>query len=74
MKKKIILILVVMFLLVSCGPADLDPVGVSIESNSYDAVNRVVDDEAGVVCYTFDSGSYAGGISCIPISQTRLVR
>ncbi len=33
-------------------------------------VSRFEDDEAGVVCWVY-SGGYKGGISCLPIEDTR---
>ncbi len=35
-------------------------------------VERFIDHEAGVVCWAFDSDSFAGGIHCLPLEQTRL--
>ena len=34
-------------------------------------VYRDVDEEAGVVCYASDGG-FAGGISCLPLNETKL--
>jgi hypothetical protein len=50
----------------SCAPAEA--------SDSSRGNNQVVrsyfDDEAGVVCWTY----YTNGISCLPISETKLER
>lgn len=34
-------------------------------------VNRIFDDQAGVVCWIY-SNNNQGGISCLPVSQTKL--
>lgn len=36
-----------------------------------EGVERVVDEEAGVVCYKF-TGYNKGGISCVPLNETDL--
>jgi hypothetical protein len=35
-------------------------------------ITRHMDEEAGVVCWVYSNG-YQGGISCLPIGDTRLV-
>jgi len=68
--KKIVLVFVL--LLTACAPVDRPAETEDTISQEYTyGVTRVVDEEAGVVCWTFKSG-YAGGISCLPINQTLL--
>jgi hypothetical protein len=38
-----------------------------------DRITRWTDEEAGVVCWIYNAG-YAGGISCLPISETLIGR
>lgn len=65
---KIFCVLVVL-MLAGCVPTGVEPE--TISSDAMRSVRRYVDVEAGVVCWTYKSG-YAGGISCLPLSQTRL--
>ena len=44
----------------------------TVFSDGVTRVGRIVDDEAGVVCWVHKRP--AGGISCLPIEQTRLDR
>lgn len=67
------LILVLMFLLIGCGPADppsKNPV-FSAETEVRYGVVRFIDEEAGVVCWLSDV-YYGNDISCLPISETLL--
>lgn len=43
-------------------------------TNINDNVTRFVDEEAGVVIYTFDRDGYASGMTAIPIEDTDLAR
>lgn len=45
-------------------PAPVNRVGTA----SGTTVDRVVDEEMGVVCYVSD-GAYSGGISCLPLPK-----
>lgn len=66
--KKLILVFV-LFLLCGCGGGATQKTG-----GEYDEyIGRYEDKEAGVVCWAFKTG-YAGGISCLPINQTKLHR
>jgi hypothetical protein len=42
-----------------------------VTTGGMSTVSRYVDTEAGVVCWLLKTG-YAGGISCLPIDETRL--
>lgn len=37
-------------------------------------VKRFIDDDAGVVCYTYRNTYDSAGISCLPLSETKLGR
>ena len=68
----LVVVLVVVLMLVGCAasgaPTD------RLSSNGYgDVVFKVVDDEAGVVCWVYD-GIKQGGIDCMPLSETELRR
>ena len=54
-----LIVIVTVFAITSCGAP----------SRSSDIVSRYVDREAGVVCWTYQSG-----ISCLPIDATTLQR
>lgn len=61
--------------LIACAPQEYRPLrpaeayeGATLVSAN-PTVWRVIDEEAGVVCYSFD---YRGGISCLPIASTKL--
>ena len=74
MKRCILLILLVV-ILVGCGPGNIDGVGVGNVSFKYlgrmdgYTAHRMIDYEAQVVCYRFYNGS-----SCLPLSDTALPR
>jgi len=62
-------------------PEPQEPQNVTQIAESDDAfvddygIHRFVDDEAGVVCYTYKDGEGAGqgsGLSCMPLNQTDL--
>jgi hypothetical protein len=63
------------FLLAGCGNDSVvagTPATVSkVNTGGLSTVSRYVDAEAGVVCWLLKTG-YAGGISCLPIDETRL--
>lgn len=63
--RKIILLSLLLVLLISCAPADT-----SQSTYLHSGVCRVIDEEAGVVCWLY----YQNGISCLPISETDLER
>jgi hypothetical protein len=66
---KIMLLVSVLFLAqCSAQPTPEEKTG-TIHSESSEEVYRVIDDEAGVVCWVFDGSS--GGISCLPLDQVR---
>lgn len=44
-----------------------------VSTTAFGGVFRIVDDDAGVVCWIYLGGD-PGGISCLPIEQTRLDR
>ena len=54
-------------LLVACNSAE----GELVAGDTGLGISRWVDEEAGVVCWVY-SGFYKGGISCLPLSDTRL--
>ena len=68
MKK--ILIILLMFVLVGCAPAE-KPMEGTIRTNGSFGVSRYFDKEAGVVCWIYYDYK-AGGISCLPIEDTLL--
>lgn len=55
--------------LAGCAPHVIVPVEPGV--NSGHNISRYVDAEAGVVCWVYNPGQ-AGGISCLPIAETRL--
>lgn len=65
MKKTLVLLVALMLILVSCLPDE----GKKTLDNS--AVTRFTDDEAGVVCWVYQDFN-RGGISCLPINDTKL--
>ena len=69
------LLAAVMFLVVlliggSCETSAQEP-GVTASTILNPSVSRFMDLEAGVVCWIY-SAAYQGGISCLPISETKL--
>lgn len=78
MTKKLRLVAICLALVgvVSCSPQEYRPLrpasayeGATLISAS-PGVWRVIDEGAGVVCYT--TNDYRGGISCLPIASTKL--
>lgn len=67
-------VLLVLFILAACSspprsePTASNEVGIA---GGWDVVRRVTDNEAGVVCWYYN-GYQKGGISCLPIGETRL--
>jgi uncharacterized protein YceK len=72
MKTKIVIILAVLALLIGCSEPmsrSTGPVEKPVYIGTY--VRRIVDEEAGVVCW-IHKDTYQGGISCLPLSETKL--
>jgi hypothetical protein len=67
MKNKLALFLLAVLML-GCGLSSA-----SAETTAYNVeeiapyVDRVVDEEFGVVCWLFNKEGYVGGISCLPL-------
>lgn len=55
-------------LLAGCGPATAETYSVKGWENR---IERFEDTDAGVVCWVYHD-SYKGGLSCLPINQTKL--
>ena len=66
---KLLVLVMCVALLVACKSVPAKEETVVIADN-WNEVIRFIDEEAGVVCWW--TGSYRGGISCLPISQTKL--
>ena len=65
--KKILLLILLLVVLTGCGEMNTQ------NDDLWGYVHRLVDEEAGVVCYFYTT--YGGsGISCLPLEQTRLER
>lgn len=78
MKKFLVFMFLVAFLLSGCGGVSFQRVereqGIVAVVDSSDmpyGVSRFIDEEAGVVCWTVKS-YHERGISCLPISETNL--
>lgn len=76
MKKFVLLVLVLSVLISACAP---DPYQLELQDTSkpYIIVNnnvvRIVDEQAGVVCWIYSHQKYhEGGISCLPLADTLL--
>jgi len=70
---KRLLCIVMIVLLVGCAQPGIAE-GIRAETLTSElgfGVTRIIDEEAGVVCYIYARG-YAGGISCLPLSETGL--
>jgi hypothetical protein len=62
----LITLLIWLLMLISCAaPAMPDQAKPDLWTS------RIIDEEAGVICWVYKAG-YAGGISCLPLEQTRL--
>ena len=73
MVKRLCLIMaLVTVALASCAGARVETPQVAFTKIT-SRVERFVDVEAGVVCWLY-RGGYAGGLSCLPLSETTLVR
>ena len=70
----IVLFVVGLFFVISgCSSALSDEVPTTnLDSSTAPYIGRYIDDEAGVVCWLWDSGGYKGGLSCLPIADTKL--
>jgi hypothetical protein len=69
---KIFLILILLVVLISgCGIRVEKIDSVIPYHKGIAGIERYMDNEYGVVCWVYKSG-YAGGISCLPISDTLL--
>lgn len=66
--EKALIVVLCLLLFVSCVPPHEDVVDVPV---GYNTAQRFVDEEAGVVCWTYIFSAGAG-MSCLPINQTRL--
>ena len=66
--KRLVVLVVMILILTSCVPE-----GVTVEQPDIikSNVTRFIDEEAGVVCWEYD-GYRSGGISCLPIDETKL--
>ena len=60
---------VVLWLVTGCQPKVIESRSPSV--NLGYAISRYVDEEAGVVCWVYGVTS-GGGLSCLPIADTRL--
>ena len=74
MKKLVLLVLVLSVLLVACAPYQLK---LQDTVKPYTIVNnnvvRIVDEQAGVVCWIYSHQKFReGGISCLPLADTLL--
>lgn len=60
-------------MLVSCAPiqriSEISRINSETSAIIDNKILRIIDKQAGVVCWVF---SYQGGISCLPLSDTRL--
>jgi len=65
---KLIALSALIVLVTACAPAVSEPVG---DNGVERYIERYVDTEAGVTCWIYSNG-YQGGISCLPIEQTKL--
>ena len=65
-----VMLLAVLLIGSSCETSVQEP-GVSDSIHLSSSVSRFVDLDAGVVCWIYE-GNERGGISCLPIDQTRL--
>jgi len=77
--KKIFLAIIFALLISGCAPPTGDSPDASDTKDTEvvgltDSVFRVVDEEAGVVCWIYSSGGYKGGIDCMRIEETDLDR
>lgn len=65
-------VLLFALLLFSCAPTTSSSVTIDKTAPVFvaDEVYRVIDEQAGVVCWVFD-GFRAGGISCLPYTQVK---
>ena len=79
MKTRVVLAVLAALLLVSCAkaePSSQEPIeqrleGTLLWKGSYLArINRFIDWEAGVVCYTYHNSSDSAAISCVPLFDT----
>lgn len=72
MKQKIF-ILGMGLLLAACDPMPMPTPAPNPVTNQWNIqnVNRIFDDQAGVVCWIYHNNNQ-GGISCLPVSQTKL--
>jgi ABC-type Fe3+-hydroxamate transport system substrate-binding protein len=72
-----IVLISMMVLLSSCAPADANNSDLNNKSitvfneDAYGNIIQIKDEEAGVVCWVYKEGS-AGGISCLPLKDTKL--
>lgn len=68
MRKRVLMILVAVFMLTCCAPVAPASYGEQDMTSRY--IHRWVDHEAGVVCWVFQYYGEAAGISCLPIEHT----
>ena len=67
--KKLLVLVVCVALMVGCGtPVNEERV---VIGDGWDDVIRFIDEEAGVVCWLYRADRSAG-LSCLPLSQTKL--
>lgn len=67
--KKVILALIILLISMTLAGCEVSHVTETKELAS--GITRLVDPEAGVVCWVY-SGYNVGGISCLPLSETNL--
>ena len=65
-------IFAIMIFASSCVAAPKMPVGSVSVPDTYQELIRVVDREAGVVCWVWKNTTY-GGLSCLPLKDTKLL-
>lgn len=66
-----ILILVIFLMVSACFDAGVENPRYEFKIITSD-IDRVIDKEAGVVCWVLSSGAYGKSINCMPISDTKL--
>lgn len=67
------LLIIALLALAGCGQPQPPQVVEARERARIESdITRHIDEEAGVVCWVYSYG-YQGGISCLPIEDTRLV-
>jgi hypothetical protein len=68
--KKIIVIVFLMLFVTGCGYGTVKEDAVDTVNINYSII-RIIDKEAGVVCY-YTGGGYQGGVDCLSLKDTNL--